>query len=211
MTMRLLSLLLLSFVMACGGKQIKFSDAAPRLEVKLNEQNTIRVIGNHGVASACAVNGYVITAGHVVAPFTYYPGLYREMVGYAWSDYNEPPKQGYFTPGAVSPFRDIGVIFPDEDGDNPFQHKLSTSALQPGDHLRWIEYDRGDDYFKCKEASGTVIRLIAGHIMIDGEATQGASGTCVFNDQGTVVGIISWGINGTTVVINLTGRWWLDD
>lgn len=203
-----LAIALTLLTMACGPKGVRTPAISPMALTPIPIEHTIRVIGNYGLASACAVNRYVVTAGHVVSPFLGIPGLFEVKVNYAWESYGG--LKGYFVGAGISQFRDVGLFYPG-DGDVPHTLPLSTSAPESGDTLRWLEYDRGDeDFFAPAEASGTVIRTLAGHIMVDTLPTSGSSGVCVFNDNAEVVGIISWGVNQTNVVIDLTGQWWLE-
>ncbi len=200
---------LVLLTMACGPKVVHTPDTSPMVSlVSLPTQHTIRVIGNYGVASACAVNGYIVTAGHVISPFNFVPGLYGAKVNYAWESYSG--LKGLFVGAGRSEYRDVGIFYPG-DGDAPYMLPLSTSVPEVGDTLRWLAYDRdGDDFFAPFEVSGEVIRTFAGHIMVDTLPTNGSSGGCVFNDKAEVVGIISWALDQTNVMIDLTGQWWIE-
>jgi hypothetical protein len=162
---------------------------------------SISVIGRHSVAHACAVDGVVFSAAHVVSPFVY--GKDHPQ-WYTWSD---GVRQGWFAHQHVSAARDLGVFFP-KLGDLPRYHKIGDSPVT-GDYVTWYEYNytRGNVLEEVQRES-KVERTVAGHIVISREPAEGSSGGCLFNAQDKVVGIITWSIEGSGVAVDLTGKWW---
>ncbi len=65
--MRALCLLILISTVACAGKRVEIPPEEP-VEIQEEESihNTIRLLGKYSFASACAVNGRLLSAGHVV-------------------------------------------------------------------------------------------------------------------------------------------------
>jgi hypothetical protein len=95
-------------------------------------------------------------------------------------------------------------------GDIPVPQKAATVPPQKGDVVRWIEFDsynESTDYFAPVERSATVVRVLAGHVIFDIEPESGASGSCLFNTAGEVVGLVMWGWPDTGVAVLLTGIW----
>jgi len=63
--------------------------------------------------------------------------------------------------------------------------------------------------------SGKLIRIVAGHLMLDDQVPAGASGSCLLNTRGEVVGIVTWGqktedLREETVVVAVFGEWWAE-
>lgn len=196
----LVSLLLLS---GCAAKAFDLTPGNPG-PVEILPGRAISVFSYDGLASACAVEGYVMTARHVTHPWSG-TALHEEGISYAWS---AGTLAGTFNPYWASPYRDLGMFMP-ASGDMPAMGLRSKVPLQAGDTVRWIEYS-GDvkDWFAPVERSATVQRTIAGHVTFDREPEAGASGTCLYNDQARVVGIVTWGVARTGIAVLLTGEWW---
>ncbi len=208
--MKILAVALATLAIACGPKGVPIPDTSPMDSIE--PTRVIRVIGYRGFASACAIrtetgDQYILTDAHFAKESASYSRTLGQMLtGLARSDYLD--RQGYFIPTDLSPFRDIAVLSTLRGGLEPVYNLLSTSAPEVGDTLRWYQYEGGDkDYFAPEMESGEVVRILAGHIMVDQVPTNGASGTCVFNQDSKVVGLVAWGIYTTNAVINLTGQW----
>lgn len=207
--MRFLTLLLVPLLISCGPKRVETPTPTPQGPTPLNTEGIIWMIGRYGNASACGVNRYVVTAGHVITPFQNKAGLYELTASYAWSD--QSGQQGYLLPGGVSNTRDVGVLY--VDSGSPTYYPLSTSACEVGDEVRWIENNKEQgDFFDAVEKTAKVKKLIAGHLVFDTAPTPGSSGACVFNRDAEVVGIITWSLPtiGYGIAVSLTGPWWLE-
>ena len=206
--MRLLQVVLLATLVGCGGVRIETAPAFPA--VPLPSDHVVRVMNSYAFASACAVGPYVFTAAHVLKPFDETPFLHDMMVGYAWSD--PSGLSGLFDPMNASAYRDIAILVP-TGGDLPIYQTVAKVPPQVGDTVRWIEYSREgedvayEDYFAPVERFASVTRLVAGHIAFDDSPTAGASGSCLFDSSGDVVGVVVWGMPKTGVAVLLTGTW----
>ncbi len=209
--MRLLAAALLLSLVGCGGKQIQFSAERPDSSTPITVDHAVRIFSAYGFASACAVEDYVLTAHHVAAPFAGVPFLHDRQVGYAWSD--PSGRAGLFDPVGLSAYRDLGLLAP-IGGDTPVYQTVSVVPPQEGDIVRWVEYhkknDDEGDFFAPEERSATVVRLVGGSVTFDEGPTTGASGTCLFNADGEVLGIVVWGFDGTGVAVLVVDAWWLE-
>ncbi|MGH8656866.1 MAG: hypothetical protein ACREYE_33880, partial [Gammaproteobacteria bacterium] len=63
---------------------------------------------------------------------------------------------------------------------------------QPGDMVYWFEYDfrTQANAYRARRRMAEVIRSVARHLLFDATPTPGASGTCLLNASGEVVGIV---------------------
>lgn len=205
--MRLLAAALLVISVGCGPVLVQAPDPAPNSSTPLDPEHAVRIFSVYGFASACAVGNYIYTAQHVLMPFTGVPFLHDAMVSYAWSD--ESGREGRLDALGVSPYRDLGVLVP-AFGDTPVYQKAAWVPPLEGETVRWIEYSletEETDFFAPVERSGTVLRQVAGHVAFDMSPAGGASGTCLYNSAGDVVGIVMWGFPETGVAVLLTGQW----
>jgi hypothetical protein len=93
-------------------------------------------------------------------------------------------------------------------------YKHAATVPVVGDEVYWVEYARNKkkDFFESDVKKGKVLLILSGHIVIDGKPEPGASGGCLFNSAGEVVGIVTWQIqtsNGPIgIAASLAGPWW---
>ena len=154
---------------------------------------------------ACPVAGNVFTAGHV--------GVYRPTpkeadwpVNYAWS---QGSLSGYASTNLVSPSRDLAIL--STVGDSPEFNECASGPPAIGSRVSWFEYD----FLTTIERFAMVEELTAGHIQFDKTPKPGASGSCLFNEDGEVLGIVNWrlydqGYGGVGIAVALYGDWWAD-
>ena len=140
----------------------------------------------YGPSHGCYVEGKLYTARHVVQPFG------RPPVNAAWRD-------GYGNEGlavlrAISSFGDLAML-EIVSGEPYLNHPKSRAEVEPGTVLAWFEYSYQSvpDAFRAKYRKATVTRAIGGVLVLDKLPVPGASGTCVFDEEGAVVGLIVWG------------------
>lgn len=72
-----------------------------------------------------------------------------------------------------------------------------ASSVTEDEEVSWYIYDFAsrDKVFSRSIKEGKVVNAsVAGYISFSGNLTSGASGGCLFNKQGEVVGIVVWGI-----------------
>lgn len=178
MRILLSSLLALSGCSACVTKVTDLS--LPGIPAELDP--SIALQGPNGSGGhACPVNGYVITAAHV----TYDPHL-KGHVNMAWSDGNGG--EGFAQPAGNHPALDIVMLVM---VGSPVRF-LPAGKAQVGDTVYWYEYDfrTRKNALRARRRFASVLRVVAGHYILDGMPVGGASGTCLINNAGEAVGIV---------------------
>ena len=160
------------------------------------------LVGRYGFAHACPVDGQIVTAAHVAEAVSK-GSTYRLYYTYVQGD-----KAGYLSPGWVAQSRDIALLSVDA-GDAPAFNKTAEKAPHEGDDIYWyeFEYSRGAS---IKKKEGRVIGVTGGHMAFYPPPHPGASGGCILNENGDVLGIVTWGIEGTKMIgfgPILTGHW----
>jgi hypothetical protein len=163
---------------------------------------SLSLIGPQHMGHACAVDGRVLSAGHIAAP---YVNGAKTFPHYTWSD---GKKGGWLRYLTHSHSRDLGMMEP-YYGDYPdFQYRQETPATV-GQHVTWYEYNYiPGNVLSTVRREGVVERLQAGHIIVDAKPNPGASGSCLFNARNEVIGIVTWSIFDSGVAVDLTGQWW---
>lgn len=134
-----------------------------------------------GGGHACAVGGGVVTARHVM-----WDEENHRFLGATWSYQGQ--RGGAFVVGE-SEIQDVVVL---ELLGGEVEYLPMGNAPAPGDTLYWYEYDfrTKSNAYRARRRFGQVLRMVAGHIILDEAPVAGASGTCVINEKGEAVGII---------------------
>lgn len=153
---------------------------------------SIQLFTPFGFGHGCPVEGYIFTARHVVNPA---PGV---SSGASFLDV-----AGRVMPSVVVALgnaADVALLQPD---DGALLTYYPRGTVEPGDTVYWWDYvqEPGRDAMRARLRAGKVLRIPGGHLVIDRLPIRGASGGCVFNAEGGVVGIITWGIKDTRVGI----------
>ena len=183
----------------CAGRQGPQAPEGPPV-------SAIALIGRYGAAHACAVEGYVITAAHVAEDVQIVEGRFvKTQIPYVAED-PATGQVGLATLRQSNDYVDLAIL---DLTIEPLYFKKGEVAV--GDRVRWIEYD----FHLVKGAYAPVVRdaqvvnLRALQIIMDRAPERCASGPCLFNADGDVVGIISGfhpmedGAAGVAVVIKL--------
>lgn len=188
---------LLLALAGCAGRP------SPVAEPTAIETNVMAMVSQQGFGHACPVNGKILTAAHNMNA---YVGGQRIDRHFAWSNGN---KRGRVYPYITYAHRDLTIV--KVDGDQPSQNELSAEAPKIGDEVEWQEWDLVSNVFKLRRRKGRVTNgPYSGTFAFEPGATPGASGSCVFNEQGKVLGILVWGIGlnrQTTLALDVTGEW----
>src|SRR5574341_1302421 len=161
------------------------------------------------VASACAVEGVVLTNAHVVdvRPFDLAFPLSELRFESAMGD------RGIIGPLRGLAFTDLAVV----TTSTPLTHFARVAAAEPapGEAVWWAlpSWQSRKRMLERTIVSGRVLRSWAGTLVIDRETESGASGGCVFNGSGEVVGLVTWGSEArdqreATMAVGLWGPWW---
>lgn len=201
---RFLLAVAIAMSLGCAGKNIVVE--APEIEEApaVNTDKTLQLIGRGGIAQGCPVEGIIYTAAHVVqyekedgTPTAFLPG-------YAFS--TDDGNRGFVVTAMVGAFRDIAVLYVREGEVN--YYKLGSTP-ESGDRVYWREYDFESDVMDKALVSADVTLILAGHVVMNDYPEQGASGGCLFNEDGEVVGVVTWSILGYGVAVLITGFWGL--
>ena len=154
----------------------------------------IELIGN-GLGHACAVEGRVFTARHVVEDFQ------------TGKTYTHRSNYGKMRIVKIHRDRDLAEISLEQ---KPPSWPLAKS-ITPGEKVLWWEYNFNNrrDTGKVNMRDARVIRISADHIFFDRQPIPGASGTCLANEKGEVVGIVfRFFQTGAGMAVSLVGTAW---
>jgi hypothetical protein len=176
---------------------------------------TISVNTRIGVAHACYVEGALLTNAHVV-DFRRSNEIGQKSPAQTCVRYSTPDgTEGRACSYWVSQSDDLALLV--DHGLRGPSAVRAERAPEPGDDVWWVEYDFGrrDDAFKPRLRKSEVLRVVFGNLILKEEATSGASGGCVYDEKGAVVGLLSWGMtmqsgDEVTGVVGLWGRWFDD-
>ena len=151
------------------------------------EGSNMSIMTNNGMGHACPVNKdgleVIFTAAHT---------LKAEQWGMFWSD--QYGNVGILSKMPIPMVRDL-LRLKMVNGPAPVFFELGTSP-EIGDKVRWTEYDwsKRSKAMWPKVKEGKVAMIVAGHIVVDRQPTPGASGACLLNEEGLVVGVMVWGM-----------------
>ena len=128
--------------------------------------------------------------GHVGPPFFF-----------TWED--STGRKGKAQPKNFDTYRDIGELA--TQGDTPYFYKKASAPPAPGEMVYWVQFRREDLRDETKRAKVKFYR--AGYVFFDKPPDPGASGSCLFNVEGEVVGIVVWriqrpgGVRGAATIL----------
>lgn len=195
----MLWLIALLIQFACAGANLSFE--APEVNA-VDTTKTLQLMGRGGIAHGCPVDGIIFTAAHV-AQFENDEGIpIGPVPGYAFS--TEEGGEGYVKVSAVNQVRDIAVLSL-QSGDVSY-YKLGATP-EAGDTVYWREYDFEEVALAEVFVETTVEHIVAGHVVTTDYPNQGASGGCLFNEEGEVIGIVVWSLMSGGVSVSITGVW----
>ena len=151
--------------------------------------DSIQISTPYGFGHGCFVEGALYTARHIVNPT---PQLITHA---SWSDgYG---REGFAVVEALSSFRDLARLQV-VTGKPYLNHRLSRNPelRAAGRIVRWFEYTRrpGPNALRANYRASRILREFAGLLVLEKQPTPGASGTCVFAEDGSVLGLIIWGL-----------------
>ena len=199
---RLLLIVAMVFITACAGKTVVINAPEIANAPAVNTDKTLQLVGRSGIAQACPVEGIVYTAAHVVQYESDdgKPGTW--VAGHAFS--TEEGNEGTVVPAYINAIRDIAVLYVKSGAVN--YYKLGSTPKN-NDRVYWREYDFDDIVLDKMLAESQVVHLLAGHIIMADAPRQGASGGCLFNEEGEVIGITVWSVSDGGVTVSITGFW----
>jgi hypothetical protein len=170
----------------CGGKRIATYPESPEPDMSA----VMAIVGRFGIGSACPIGpDLVVTAAHMgdLRPFDATVGLYP----YPWS--SDDGQTGIIVPVRVVTVADLALYAPVDSLDRFYPR--AERAPEAGETVWWQEYnfDSKDRAFEREVKKSRVLRVISGHIILREEVEGGASGSCVINGRGEVVGVVAFG------------------
>lgn len=153
----------------------------------LDKDPSIALQASTGAAGhACPVNGYVLTASHVL-----WDADLKIYVPTAWSDGYGNEGSAYVSGGYN--FLDlISLTMCPDSKQLDFQPPGKAGV---GSRVYWYEYDlrTRENALRARRRFADVLRVVAGHYILDEMPVEGASGSCLLNKEGEVVGIVNAG------------------
>lgn len=179
-------LMSVALTLAGCGCAIKGSVSA-KGEVGPLTSNILHVSGRFGVGSACPVGPRVaLTAAHVVdiAPLDPRIPLYPVV----WEQGN---LGGVATPRGAYKQRDLAIV--DLDADVEF-YPIAKEPPPVGSKV-WIsgfDWRSRERAFHDRVWESKVTHVGVGLVVFEPPIDQGASGSCVLDDQGRIVAIVHW-------------------
>ncbi len=167
----------------------------------------MQVFGEYTMAHACPISpDRALTAMHVVMVKDEQD--HTSMLPLRWSqDADVPgatvvPSRGYS--------RDDLVLLEVKPATTRY-YARATTAPKVGERLWWVAYDWRDKRraFAERVMDGRVARIVAGHLIMDTITFPGSSGSCVLNERGEVVALVSFGkgLDDNEEVAGFIGVW----
>lgn len=159
-------------------------------DVEIDMDGVLDLIGKYTAGHACPVyDGYALTAAHVID--VRWEDRNFPLIPYRFS--NEKGDYGLAQPLTVFAHADIGwlKLLPGPVGS----YEMSERTPKEDDKVFWVEYETGkkNEAFKAKRRDAKIINVVAGHLFLDQAPISGASGGCLFNEYGEVIGIVTAG------------------
>ena len=185
--------LLVSMLCSCAGRDLAPSTSPESPSIEPQPAQVMSLIGRFGLAHACPVNDHIVTAAHVA---TIIPrgSMSQYSASYVYQQGERTGLITMDTSHAPSRFVDIAWMRL-EQGDSPVFNKRAA-GLQVDDAVHWYEYEygAGQAMLRLVRRDSIVTQMIAGHLVTEESPEHGASGGCIFNESGEVVGIVSFGL-----------------
>jgi hypothetical protein len=176
----LLALLFLLLVVSCSQKKVSlpgpYTLIDPSLAIMTRD-------GNAG--HACPVHGHIYSARHV-----FWNREENKYIGATWSS------RGYDGSTLVSGFseeKDLVELWLNDTSNVVFLPR--GAAVRAGEKVYWFEYDfrTKKNALRSRRRFANVLRIVAQQYILDGTPVAGASGSCLINENGEVVGIVTGG------------------
>ncbi len=154
---------------------------------------SIKMSARWSSSHACAVDGVVITNAHVVdrrLPTNMGDPIVPATFRYQQVDGPEGIGELFAIIGSA----DIALV--NLDQYPTYFAPRATEAPAEGDEVSWYEYDlrKNEDAYKRRRRTTRVVTDFAGTLVLKDKATTGASGGCLFNEVGEVVGLMTFQI-----------------
>jgi S1-C subfamily serine protease len=168
----------------------------------------LRLQGRTSGAHACPVmvgdEQFVLTNAHVTDRDGWVPYRYSNAYG----------EEGVLSAVSVNQAADIAVMRASKTLGN--YYRVASKAPAIGERVRYIGYARSSRKAAYAEETfdRVVVRVVAGHLIVDKPGKPGSSGSCVLNEGGEVVAINARGeeLDNGDLIGGLVGVWgdWLE-
>lgn len=181
--------------------------AAP---IEPQDAATLRLVGRFGDAQACPVAAdTALTSAHVLDPRPFDKDVPLYPYRYSTADEAE---SGLLKPAGISVASDLGIVAP----MRPFarHYTVAPGPPAPGDRVTFYGYDfrSGSKAFASRRYDARVRRIVAGNLVLDKAPDFGTSGSCVFNEAGEVLAVISWApMKNVGVAVGVWPPWMEDE
>jgi hypothetical protein len=167
----------------------------------------MKLFGRFSSAHACPVGERMaVTNAHVsdLRPFDRDFPLYP----FRWSD--DSGHSGVVDSTLVERSSDLAILVPVDEETFPRYYKVAQTAPAVGDRVWFLGYSwkTAKEAYSTRVITGTILRIVADHIVISEAGEPGSSGSCVLNANGEVVAINAWRTEiGTDAVGIAVGVW----
>ncbi len=193
--MKALVCLLLLFLSACSSREF-YGNALPGIPLEVDPSvQLLTPVG--GAGHGCPVNDVLVTNAHVMLDDQGRPA--------AAASISQKGRQGTAALVAFATAMDLALLEP----SMPLDYLPGGVAAKPDDVVYWFEYDfrTVENALRGRRRVGKVLRIVAGHYILDATPNPGASGSCLINEKGEVIGVVNaafetaQGYAGTAVMI----------
>jgi S1-C subfamily serine protease len=150
----------------------------------------VELVGRFGLAHACPLGPTTLyTAGHVVDERPFEADV--PLVSLRMSD--SAGREDVALPEGVDRASDVALLRP-ANGPLSRWFVRATAAPAIGDRLWTLGYQRSSrtSLYWPRVVSATVVRVIAGHLVLSHGARPGSSGSCWINQRGEAVAVGIW-------------------
>jgi hypothetical protein len=172
---------------------------APQVEKFKPYDPTLAIFTAYSFGHGCPIKDMgILTALHVVQPRLGY-----RLSSATWSDASG--QVGYADPIGPLPFADIAFLMPVGRAVPTY---LPIGKANVGDRVYYWEfsYINRAEALRAEMKPATLLRKVGGHLIVDNPPDEGASGSCIVNASGEVVGVVVWGMvmnDGRTIGIGV--------
>lgn len=172
---------LLLFLSACSCSTREFyGNALPGIPVDVDPSvQLLTPVG--GAGHGCPVNNVLITNAHVMLDDKGRPVVAATI--------SQQGKQGLAALVTFAAALDLALLEP----SIPLDYLPGGTAAEPGDVVYWFEYDfrTVKNALRGRRRVGKILRIVAGHYVLDVTPNPGASGSCLINEKGEVIGVVN--------------------
>lgn len=182
---RLLALAFVALFSACScSTKGEYFPAIPLPGIPLEVDPSVQIATlDGGVGHGCPVNDILVTNLHIVLTKK---GQLIQAVSISQGGLN-----GIAFVANTSVAYDLVLLEP----MMPLRHLPGGDIAEPGDVVYWFEYDfrTGENILRARRRVARILRIVAGHYILDSAPVAGASGTCLINNEGEAIGVVNAG------------------